>query len=102
MSFVIELRIEAQIDLDKIFGWYEEQKGDLGFEFIFEFEAVLNKISRNPYHASYILKQARSASLNRFPYHIIYEVDEQGTKVIVLAIAHHHRNPEWFRQRIRE
>ncbi len=102
MSFGIDLRIEAQIDLDKIFVWYEEQKPDLGFDFIFEFEAVLNKISRNPYYASYIIKQARSASLKKFPYHVIYEVDEQDKKVIVLAIAHHHRNPEWFRQRLRE
>ncbi len=74
----------------------------MGFDFLFVFEEVLSKISANPYYASYVLKQARGGSLKRFPYQVIYEADEHDSKIIVLAIAHHHRNPEWFKQRLRE
>ena len=37
MNFEIVLSKEAQIDLDEIFVWYEEQKSTLGFEFLNEF-----------------------------------------------------------------
>jgi hypothetical protein len=33
-TFVIFLSKEAEIDLDESFIWYEEQKDNLGFEFI--------------------------------------------------------------------
>ena len=39
MSFELVLRKEAQLDLDEIFIWYEEQKMGLGFDFPSEFEA---------------------------------------------------------------
>jgi len=35
--FKIVSRKEAQLDLDEIFIWYEEHKGDLGFIFIDSF-----------------------------------------------------------------
>jgi hypothetical protein len=33
-GFILLLRIEAQIDLDEIFMWYEEQQIGLGAQFI--------------------------------------------------------------------
>jgi len=82
-----------------LFG-YEEQKPELGFDFIKEFEATISKISRNPYFASCIIKDARSASLKKFPYGIVYRINEANRQIRVIAIIHHNRNPEWFRQRL--
>jgi plasmid stabilization system protein ParE len=98
--FEIVLRKDAQLDLDEIFVWYEEQKEGLGFEFIDSFEKVLNKIVSNPYYASFILEDARGVSLKRFPYEVIYRVDESLRQVRIIAVIHQHRNPEWFRNRI--
>ena len=102
MRFDIVLRREAQIDLDEIFIWYEEQKPKLGLDFLYEFEATLEKLVRNPFHASYIGKDARSASLKRFPYEIIYRVDKARRHVRIIAVIHQHRDPKWFKQRLRE
>lgn len=102
MSFEILLQREAQIDLDEIFVWYEEQKTGLGFDFITEFESTLNKISRNPYYASLVHMDARSASLKRFPYEIIYRINEASQAVRIIALIHHRRNPKWFKQRLRK
>src|SRR3982751_5951176 len=98
--FGIVLRKETQFDLDEIFSWYEEQKEGLGFEFIDSFEEILNKIAFNPYYASFILEDARSASLKRFPYEVIYRIDDNQQQVRIIAVIHQHRNPEWFRNRI--
>lgn len=67
MNFELVITRKAQIDFDEIFVWYEEQQSALGERFIKAFEEVLNKINRNPYYASNIEKQARSASLKNFP-----------------------------------
>ncbi len=101
MSFEIVLRKEAQIDVDEIFIWYEEQRIGLGVEFINEFEKVLQKITTNPYYPSFIELDARSASLKRFPYQLIYRVDEARTQVRIIAVTHHRRSPQWFSQRRR-
>ena len=98
--FDVVLRKDAQLDLDEIFVWYEEQKEGLGFKFIDSFEEVLNKIALNPYYASFILEDARSASLKRFPYEVIYRVNENQQQVRIIAVIHQHRNPEWFKNRI--
>jgi len=100
MKFEIFFRKEAQIDLDEIFAWYEEQQQGLGIKFIDTVDKMLSKISSNP-HFAFCIEEARSASLSRFPYDIIYLIDDYKLQVRVLAIIHQRRDPEWFRQRLR-
>ena len=102
ISFEIVIRREAQVDVDEIFVWYEEQKQSLGLEFIEALENTLDRIVRNPYHALLIEKDARSATLKRFPYEIIYRVDDAKMQVRIIAVIHQHRNPEWFYKRLRQ
>ena len=102
MSFELVLRKEAQLDLDEIFIWYEEQKIGLGFDFLNEFQNTLLKVNRNPYHTSYIQADAKSAMIKRFPYEVIYRIDEPKMQIRILAVIHQHRDPEWFRKRSRE
>jgi hypothetical protein len=71
MNFELVITRRAQIDLDEIFVWYEEQQLGLGLKFI-GFEEVLNKINRNPYYALCIEEDARSATLKKFPYEVVY------------------------------
>ncbi len=97
--FVIVLTKEAQLDLDEIFIWYEEQKKGLGFDFINYFEAILHKLALNPYYASFILDDARGASLKKFPYEVVYRINQIKQQIRVIAIIHNHRNPEWFKKR---
>ncbi len=84
MSYEILIRKEAQIDLDEIFAWYEEQQQGLGFRFIDAVDKILLKISINPDFAFCIEQDARSASLHRFPYDIIYVTDKKQGQVRVM------------------
>ena len=90
----------AEIDLDESFVWYEKQKEELGFAFILEFEKTLNKIMSNPFYPSLIEDDARSASLKRFPYTIIYRILTKQLQVRIIAVIHQHRDPEWIRTRL--
>ena len=99
-AFVIIISRAAEIDLDESFIWYEEQKNNLGFEFINAFESTLNQILLNPYYASIIEADARYASLKRFPYSVIYRVNLEQLQIRVIAIIHQHRHPSWISSRI--
>lgn len=100
-TFVIIVSREAEFDLDESFIWYEEQKDNLGFEFIEAFENTLKDILLNPYYASLIEGEARSASLKRFPYSVVYRIDLERLQVRVIAIIHQHRHPNWISKRIK-
>ena len=100
INYTIVLRRDAQTDLDEIIIWYEEQQQRLGFEFIYEFEITLRKILRNPFYASFFEADARGASLKKFPYQVIYRIDEDTSLIRIIAIIHQHRNPTWFKKRL--
>ena len=100
MGFEVLVRRKAQIDLDEVFVWYEEQKAGLGFEFLKEFENTVSKVRFNAQHASFIEADARSTSLKRIPYDVVYTIDEAKSQVRIIAIIHQNRDPEWFRQRL--
>ena len=76
------------------------QKAGLGFNFVTQFEETLQKIFNNPYYTATILKDARRATLKRFPYEIVHRINEQNVEVRIIAIIHQSRDPEWFRKRV--
>ncbi len=79
--------------------WYEKEKTGLGEDFIDAFEETITKIERNPHHASLYNETYRSVTLKRFPYAIIYLVDEGKAEVYIIAISHQHRRPSLFKNR---
>ncbi len=102
INFELVITRRAQIDIDEIFVWYEEQQVGLGERFIQAFEKALNKINKNPYYASNIEKEARSASLKKFPYDIIYYINENKNQIRFIAVIHQHRGADFFRRRLNE
>lgn len=82
-----------------LFGTKNKKEG-LGFEFINRFEMTINKLTHNPYYASFILDDVRGVSFKKFPYKMLYRVNVDKQQVRIIAIIHQHRNPEWFRTRV--
>lgn len=64
-------------NIQKAYSWYEIQLNGLGEQFIDEWESTANHILSyaNTYPKKY--KSFRQAILKRFPYVIIYEIEEK-------------------------
>jgi len=95
--FNVELVSIAEDELSEAFNWYENQGTDLGNRLFKEINHLLKIIEGNPFY--YPVKypgEIRSASLSKFPYLIIYWVDEANNNVIVLSIFHTSRKPIQF------
>ncbi len=97
MSRDVVVRREAEAELVAAFAWYEEQVPGLGAAFLLAVEAVIESIGRNPMRHPLVYKSVRQALTRRFPYKVLYLVED--SRVIVLAIFHAKRNPERSQER---
>jgi len=94
--FEIELLLQAEDELSEAYYWYEEQLPALGKKFFKEIDHYLSRISKDPFHFPIKYKsELRAASLNKFPFLIIYWVDEIDRKVFIASIFHTSREPKY-------
>lgn len=98
MKYKVIIRPEAENDLKEAFSWYEDKRLGLGYDFLLQVDAGLRFIERNPeiYQVEY--KGTRKHIIKRFPYKIIYLIEEE--KIIVLAVTHGKRSPDLLKKRI--
>lgn len=96
----IRLLKAAQAELDGGFTYYEDQSGGLGYEFIDEIFSTLKRIKNNPTSWAPFSIQTRRCLVHRFPYGIIYQIRETDNEILVVAIAHLHRKPQYWKKRV--
>ena len=96
--FKIVIHPEAEEELNAAADYYEKCKDGLGVSFLHEIEKAFKRIEENPRSWKIITKDIRRNLINRFPYTIIYRVEDEI--IIVLAIAHLHRKPKYWKERI--
>ena len=94
MSREFIVRLEAEDDITDAAVWYEQQSPGLGWDFTRVVDACLAGVSRNPLRFPEVRKNARRAVLRRFPFAVIFVVDD--TTVEVIACLHARRDlVEW-------
>lgn len=84
----------AQYELDDAINYYNAQAPDLGQAFLLEVLAGLERICQFPDAWYPFSHHARRCQLKRFPYGVIYAVDNET--ILVIAIGHLHRSPEYW------
>jgi len=91
---------DVTIDITESFTWYNDQKSDLGYDFLKELESFYTKIEINPEQYTKIDKEIgfRACLLKRFPFKIIYK--EYPDYVFVTAVAHTSRMPDFWKHRL--
>lgn len=93
MNFIVKVQLEATLDLQKAFDWYEIQQHGLGYEFIEEVENGFKKICSHPEYYKAVNERFRRIKISRFPYLIIYEVE--NIIVIINSVRHGSRKPKF-------
>ena len=94
----VRLLTPAQHELDEAVAWYAAQAPGLGDAFLIEAIKTLKLIAQFPQAWHPLSSQTRRCRLNRFPYSVIYSQD--GDDLLVIAIAHQHRKPGYWRDRL--
>ncbi len=99
-SYLVVILKEAQLDLEEIIEWYEEQQEGLGETFFVRYEYITGLLARNPYLFPDHLLFVRRALVSRTPYAIYYAIDEPNKQAEVIAVLHQKRDPDLLRKRI--
>jgi plasmid stabilization system protein ParE len=90
----------AQQELEEAVAWYAAQAPWLGGAFLVEMLRAFRLIERYPDAWHPLGAAIRSCRLMRFPYAVIYA--REGKELLVLAIAHMHRRPRYWRDHSRD
>jgi hypothetical protein len=93
VEYDIEYLPKAQVEYLEAYLWYEEQLAGLGSRFETAVERKLNRISKYPLLYPNKNKNLREATIDDFPFLIIYKVYPQNNVIFIYAIFHTSRRP---------
>lgn len=98
MSYEVQVRRAAELDIAEAQVWYETQQTALGAEFRSEISRVVDRLVTNPLIYQTVHRDIRRAIVRRFPYLVWYRVS--GGTVIILACTYAGRDPERVKARL--
>ena len=94
----VEFHPEAETELLEVARYYEKQASGLGEEFLAKLERVLTVLKAHPEIGAPAQSGTRRAFTRRFPYAVVYL--PESSRIIVVAVAHSHRRPDYWRRRL--
>jgi plasmid stabilization system protein ParE len=94
----VRLLEPAQAELEEAITWYAGQAPGLGDAFLIETLKSIQLIEKFPQAWHPLTPHIRRCRLRRFPYSVVYTLE--GDDLLVLAIAHQHRKPGYWRNRL--
>jgi len=102
MNWHVEFRPEVRNDVAEAARWYEAREAGLGDGFVDEILRVWDAIAENPMIGSrrHPVMDIRWRYPERFPFRVIYCVDENSKSILVIAVLHAARRDSRWRKRI--
>jgi len=88
---------EADLDAQQAIQWYDERDQSLGDNFLQKLNKCIADVEKNPQRYPVVHRQMRRALVKRFPYAILYEVEND--EIVIYAIYHCARDPEQWKRR---
>lgn len=88
---------EARAEVSQSVEFYEARLNGLGLRFLSAVEQTAERISASPEAGPSLEGGFRKRIVSGFPYSVIYRVWEDY--VYLVAVAHQHRRPDYWRQR---
>jgi len=99
LSYEVQVRRAAELDIAESQVWYETQQTGLGVEFRSEVSRVIDRLAATPRIYQVVHRDIRRAVVRRFPHLIWYRVAAET--VVVLACTYAGRGSERVKARLR-
>lgn len=103
MTWRVDFRPQVEQDVSEAAAWYESRQPGLGTAFVENVIQVWQSLAANPLLNSrkHPSKNLRWRYPDRFPYRIVYEVNEANRTVLVVAVLHAARHDGHWQSRAR-
>lgn len=102
MTWRVEFAPSVEQDVAEAADWYESRQPGLGARFVEEIIRVWDALAENPLLncRRHPVKNIRWRYPERFPYRVIYEVNEAAQTVKVAAVLHAARHDRHRQKRV--
>jgi hypothetical protein len=90
---------EVTQDVREAKKWYREQLEGLDRRFAEDVKLSINRLQKNPLNYEIKYKNIRIVYCDIFPYAIHFYMNETEKQLVIIAIVHQHRNPEYSKNR---
>ncbi len=101
MAYQLLVNRNAEKDIEEATEWYDAQSKGLGIEFLIEFLAFADSISKRPSFFTLKNPPYRRALMKKFPFAIWFALNDNRQEVIVLAVWNVKRDPEKLNKRLK-
>lgn len=91
-SYILEPK--AQQEYEDSIEWYTERSEAATLNFIETIESTITVIFQNPSLYKKPYKNFHEAVIRKYPYSIVYTVEEKIKTIVVISIFQHNRNPK--------
>jgi len=98
---IVHFHPDAELEFKKAIEYYELQEKQLGIRFSEEVKRTLDRIRINPVAWTSVSNNLRRALTDRFPYGILYNYNEADQIINVVAVMHLHKEPGYWRDRVK-
>lgn len=77
--------------------YYNEERDGLGYEFVQEFMAALERIHSQPEAWTPLSKRTRRCLMQRFPYSVIFRIVKKHQQIQIIDLMHQKQQPKKFK-----
>lgn len=86
----------AQVEFEEAVTYYESEQIGLGGRFRIEVLRSVSRIRQFPVAYQLFSPGTRRCLIAKFPYGIIYHYSPKQDEIVIVAIAHLHRRPDYW------
>jgi len=94
----LEYLDEAIEEAEAAARWYAERSNFAATGFADEIDSAIAAIEQNPEAWPRYDHGTRHYLLRRYPFSVVYRLEE--TRILIVAVAHGHRRPEYWKSRL--
>lgn len=94
MTYTYILHNHAQKDYEQSLEWYMERSVDAAEKFVQAIDNTLQLVCDNPFRWRNKYKNFHEITLKKYPFTIIYTIEEDKLLIVISSIYHHKRNPK--------
>ena len=95
-----EFLSEADEELREAARYYEKEAAGLGLAFLSAVHGAVHEIETNPEAWAIVRQSIRKKTLFRFLYNLLYSTNSDV--ILIIAVAHHKRRPNYWRARLKK
>ncbi len=101
MSYRVLFLNEAREDIKEAISYYHSLMPDLAKRFRQDLKSIVFLLQKRPKTFGFRYQAFRTVNLQVFPYQLHYQIDEKRHQVVVFAVLHGYRDPDFIKQHIK-